>query len=303
MTPLSNEILRAWQVRKTGKQKSAFIAFLQSHFPALQVENGGLFKNRNLVLGDPASAKIVFTAHYDTCARLPFPNFITPCNLWPYLGYQLLICLPFLALYFACLYFLPRWGVDFLLSDLIGFAAMMGAMVWLLMLGTPNAHTANDNTSGVITLCELYAALPEEARQQAAFVFFDNEENGLLGSAAFHRRHKKDNIDGKLLLNFDCVSDGDGILLALSKPARARFGALLEECYTSADGKAVLFPASAFYPSDQVNFKLGVGVAALKKHRAWGWYMDKIHTKHDTAFDESNIAFLVSHTEELMKRI
>ena len=41
------------------------------------------------VLGDPETAKVVFSAHYDTCARLPFPNFIAPKNLLVTLGYTL----------------------------------------------------------------------------------------------------------------------------------------------------------------------------------------------------------------------
>ena len=106
MTELSREILRDWQVRKTNEQKSSFIAFLQSRLSGLRVEEGGWPRCRNLVLGDPESADVVFTAHYDTCARLPFPNFITPRNLLIYLCYQLLILLPFFALAaavsFAC---------------------------------------------------------------------------------------------------------------------------------------------------------------------------------------------------------
>ena len=81
MTELSREILRDWQVRKTKEQKSRFIAFLQERLPALRIEEGGLPRCRNLILGDIESADVVFTAHYDTCARLPFPNFITPKNL------------------------------------------------------------------------------------------------------------------------------------------------------------------------------------------------------------------------------
>ena len=78
MTELSREILRDRQVRKTKAQKQRFIDLLQRRLPGLKVEEGGWPHCRNLVLGDPDSADVLFTAHYDTCARLPFPNFVTP---------------------------------------------------------------------------------------------------------------------------------------------------------------------------------------------------------------------------------
>jgi hypothetical protein len=47
-----------------------------------------------------------------------------------------------------------------------------------------------------------------------------------------------------------------------------------------------------FYPSDQANFRHGVGVAALKRTRRGLLYMDRIHTKGDTVYEEKNIRFL-----------
>lgn len=303
MSPLSEEILRNWQIRKTRKQKSAFIDFLRQQIPGLQVEESRFPKSRNLVLGDVSTAKVILTAHYDTCAKLPFPNFITPLNFLIYLLYQLLICVPFFLLAFVFSALLRLSGVDPAISRLISLYAMLFVMVWVTMLGKPNPHTANDNTSGVITLCEIYAALTDEQRAQVAFVFFDNEENGLLGSAAFQSRHKKEGLKDKLLLNFDCVSDGDFILLALSKATNKRYGQLLSDTFASADGKTLLLSASAFYPSDQANFKLGVGIAALKKHKVLGYYMDKIHTPKDVVFEWDNIAFLTNATKRLLEQL
>jgi hypothetical protein len=119
---------------------------------------------------------VVFTAHYDTCARLPFPNFITPKNILIFLGYSLLISLPFLALMFGLTTLLaPRLGVaGGFLGMLIGF----GTMFYVFFLGAANPHTVNDNTSGVAALMEIMAALPPDKRTDAAFIFFDNEEKG-----------------------------------------------------------------------------------------------------------------------------
>ena len=77
--------------------------------------------------------------------------------------------------------------------------------------GKANTHTANDNTSGVITIIEAACNMPEEFRDRVCFILFDNEEKGLLGSKALAKKYK--NIkQNKLVINFDCVSDGDYLL-------------------------------------------------------------------------------------------
>lgn len=81
MTSFSQLILSDWQVRKTKKQKLAFIRLMQSHFPALRVEESKIIHNRNLVAGDLETAEFILSAHYDTCAVLLFPNFIMLKNI------------------------------------------------------------------------------------------------------------------------------------------------------------------------------------------------------------------------------
>lgn len=302
MTELSQAILDNWQVRKTRAQKLAFIDFLKRSIPELTVEEGGFGHNRNLVVGDVKQAKVILTAHYDTCARLPIPNFITPKNMVFYLGYSLLICIPFFLLIGFLYGFLRDVTGMPLLSYYAALVLGMGAMVYLFMLGPANRHTANDNTSGVVMLTELYAAMTPEQREKTALVFFDNEENGLLGSSFFAKCHKKDGLKEKLVINYDCVSNGDYLLLVQNKPAGKRYGKALAESFVSTEEKTVCLESSAkaFYPSDQVNFPVNVGVAALNKHKLLGLYMDKIHTKHDTVFDERNIQFLTAGTLSLL---
>lgn len=292
MTELSREILANWQVRKTKKQKTAFIQFLQQKLPQLQVEKS--FLGRNLVLGDVKTAKVILTAHYDTCARLPFPNFITPKNFLVFIGYQILVALPFLLVFFGLLAGLPMLGMPFMAAYWLSFIAMMGLMLWIFNFGKPNPHTANDNTSGVITLCEIWAALPDAARSQVCIIFFDNEENGLLGSSAYASAHRKDGLKEKLLLNFDCVSDGDHMLFVINKPAMKRYGEQLKAAFPSTEDKTVHMESSsrAIYPSDQGNFPVNAAVSAMNYRKGIGLYMDKIHTPKDTVFQEENIAFL-----------
>lgn len=299
MDGLSYEILQNWQVRKSRAQKSAFIEMMQRRLPGLRVEEGGFPRCRNLVLGDVDTAKVVFTAHYDTCARLPFPNFITPKNLLIYLGYSVLISLPFVVLMFGLAALLaPRIGVaGMFLGMLLGFAAM----VYVFMLGPANRHTVNDNTSGVLTLVEAIGRMREEERAQCAFVFFDHEENGLLGSGWFASRHRK-TMKGKLLVNFDCVSDGDDFLFVSSRKARKAHDAALRAAFSAVDGKTLHFEStlSAFYPSDQANFPVGVGVSAMRKKPVLGLYMSRIHTAKDTVLQEENLAYFAEGAKKLV---
>jgi Zn-dependent M28 family amino/carboxypeptidase len=181
----------------------------------------------------------------------------------------------------------------------------MLAMFFILMGGPANKHTANDNTSGVITLVELYCAMTPQQRSKAAFVFFDNEENGLLGSSTLKAAYKKQGINSKLLVNFDCVSDGDYLMLVLKKKADKAYREVFAQSFCSEGNKQILLETekSAFYPSDQKLFDYGVGVAALKKGKRIGYYMDKIHTAKDTAFDEANIQLLVRSSLALTDRV
>ena len=302
MDGLSHEILQNWQVRKTKAQKLAFIDMMRSRIPGLQVEEGGFPRCRNLVLGDVETAKVIFTAHYDTCARLPFPNFVTPKNILIYLGYSVLIALPFVVLMFGLAALLaPRIGVaGMFLGMLLGF----GAMLYVFMLGPANPHTVNDNTSGVLTLVETIARMSGEERANCAFVFFDHEENGLLGSGWFASKHRKA-MKNKLLVNFDCVSDGDDFLFVQSRKARKNYGEALQAAFAETPGKTLHFEStlSAFYPSDQANFPVGVGVAALQKKPLLGLYLSRIHTPKDTVLQEENLAYFAEGAKRLAEKM
>lgn len=285
MTEISKEILEKYQIRKSKTQKTAFIEFLRAHFPELKVEEGGFPNNRNIVIGDPNTAKVVFGAHYDTCAVLPFPNFIMPKNILVSILYALVLVVPITAI--AVIF-----GKIFSNSNvaLLSYWVMLGLMV----AGPSNKHTANDNTSGVITLIELMNVMTPEERAQSCFVFFDNEEKGLFGSAFFQKEHKE-TMKEKLLVNFDCVSDGDYLMMVANKKAYSEHAENLKTAFSDAAGKTVLIENAKgiYYPSDQKNFKNSIGVASFKKSK-FGLYMDRIHTPKDTVFDQQNISVLVS---------
>lgn len=292
MTPLSQTILDTYQVRKSGKDKLRFIELLRSHIPESTVQSGGFPKNHNLIVGNVETAKILLTAHYDTCAWLPVPNFIAPKKPLLSILYSLVMIVPMVIIIYLVNLLLRLLGANFWGMYWISLAVWFGLLA-LMMFGPANRHTANDNTSGVITLCEIYASLSEAEKAKVALVFFDNEENGLFGSSYFRKQYKKQ-LEGKLLINFDCVSDGDHLLLAISKAARQDYQAKIAKHFVSNRNKHFMLEKAekVYYPSDQAGFKQAIAVAALKRIKCIGYYLDRIHTHRDTVFDEENILLL-----------
>ncbi len=312
MTESTKEIFEKYQVRKTKKQKTAFIEYVKQTAERygydFKVEKGS-FGARNVIIGDVENAKVLYTAHYDTCARLPFPNFITPKNFLVYLLYQFLIVGIFFIFEFVIgfllgftLCFLPI-NVD-IVPLIIYFLSMVIylILIYLLLGGPANKHTANDNTSGVTTILDIMKELPQDQKQKVAFVLFDLEEVGLFGSSSFASKHKtiKKNT---LVINFDCVSDGETILFALKKTTK-KYAELLEKAFVSTPEVIVDIAKNAFYPSDNASFKGGIGVAALKKSKRFGiLYMDRIHTKKDVIYREENIQFLTNGAIKLAQML
>ncbi len=312
MTETTQAVFDRYEVRKTKQQRKAFRDYangIATREGYICREEKGAFGAVNLIVGDPTTAKVTYTAHYDTCARMPFPNFITPTNIWVYLLYQLFV---------VVVVFVPAWilevGAGHLVAALGGtelwaflvgrlaFTALVITDLCLLIAGPANRHTANDNTSGVTTLLDLMVAMPQALRGEVAFIFFDLEEAGTIGSGSYWSQHKQAMLD-KPVVNFDCVSDGSTLLFVVKKKA-AHLVPVFEAAYPSTDMYDVrVLTKGYFYPSDQAHFPHGVGVAALKRTNGGLLYMDRIHTKRDTVYDEANIAYLVAGSVRLAERL
>lgn len=291
MAELCDKILESYQVRRTEPQKTAFISLLQQHIPELRVENAG--KNRNLVVGDIASAKVIFTAHYDTCVRSLFPNISIPYRPGLKFAYNMLTLMPIIAAMLLAIFGLTPVIPDLQTRLIIGLAVYY-VLYFVQFFGAPaNQHTANDNTSGVCLLIRLLETMTAEQREKAAFVFFDNEEKGCVGSKAFRKLHKAE-TEQKLIFNFDCIADGDHILFLQSLPAEKQWEVLLRQAFQDGDGFTVGFTNSkkAKYSSDQKRFPMSIGTAALTKHPVIGYYFSRIHTARDTVFNKKNIEFI-----------
>lgn len=290
------EVLRTYPVRKTKKQKQAFRDAVEAYAASVgypsRVERGS-FGCRNLILGDPESARYLVTAHYDTCARLPFPNFITPCNFLPFLGYQLLVMVLLLFTAFTVGILAGIAASSVAIGCAVGYLCIW-VLLGLMLAGPANPSNANDNTSGVVTLLEIARTLPENQRHKVCFVLFDLEEAGLMGSASYRKAHRKA-TDSQLVLNLDCVGDGDHIRLFPTrrlKKDRKKLTSLYLACgYFGKKDVLVQEKGFSVYPSDQANFPWGVGICALRKGKA-GLYLSRIHTRRDTVLEETNVNIL-----------
>lgn len=300
-TPM--DVLKQFPVRKTKKQKQAFRDAVQSYAESLgyqvTVEKGSLGAN-NVIIGDPERAKYLVTAHYDTCARLPFPNLITPCNFLIFSLLQLLMGFGITGLAMVSGVLIGvAFGlmIDPELGASIGsFTAyvMLWVLIALMLVGPANKNNANDNTSGVVTLLEIAKTMPENQRHKVCFVLFDLEEAGLIGSESYRKAHKKA-TNQQMILNLDCVGDGNHIRLFPTKKLkkdRKQLTSLYKACGYFGK-KEILVHEKGFsvYPSDQAKFPYGVGICALNKGKI-GLYLGRIHTKKDTVLDETNVNIL-----------
>lgn len=290
------DVLHQFPVRKTKRQKQAFRDAVQSYAAFLgyncTVEKGS-FGSRNLVIGESESALYLVTAHYDTCARMPIPNFITPCSLPMFLIWQLVL---------TVLIIVPAFLIGVGAGLLAGSSALAGIVCYAMILvilgmmlfGPANPSNANDNTSGVVTLLEIMRSIPANQRSKVCFVLFDLEEAGLIGSASYRKAHKKA-TDRQIVLNLDCVGEGDEIRLFPTKHLKKNNRKIkpVYQCCGYFGNKSLLVRDKGFsiYPSDQMNFPYGVGIAAMKRGKL-GLYISRIHTSRDTILDETNVNIL-----------
>ena len=138
--------------------------------------------------------------------------------------------------------------------------------------------------------------LPEEHRKKVCIIYFDNEEKGLLGSAFFYQKHRKQ-IKDKILINFDCVGDGENIVTMADGRSRKDelyplFVDSLKKHETGANVNYLCRKMKwMMFASDQANFRKGIGVCALKKSPI-GYYVARIHTYFDTNCRQENVEYL-----------
>lgn len=290
------DVLQNHPVRKSRKQKRSFRdavqAYAEHHGYRVKVESGSL-GSRNIVIGDPETARYLVTAHYDTPASLWVPNLMIPCNLPLFLLSQIVLTV---LLYVPTL--AAAWLAMHLASDTMLWYVVTLAMVWLTLLwmlaGPANPHNANDNTSGVVVVLEMMASVPQVFRDRVCFVLFDMEEQGMIGSASYRKKHRHA-VKIQTVLNLDCVGDGDNIMLFPDKNVKQdhRLMEWLCAMERSCGDKSIQVRREgfAFFPSDQMGFPRGIGICALRGKGRFT-YVGRIHTFRDNVLDYTNINIL-----------
>ena len=309
-------ILEEYQIRKSNKEKQRFIDYIKERLNSagydpekditIEEKGKGLFLSRNIVVGNPSTAKLLIGAHYDTCAMLPFPNFMAPTNPVLFILSQIML----LILMFAMVLVVGVIAMFFTQDDAVAYVVslvFLYVFLFHLLFGYRNSHTANDNTSGVIAITRILEALPEEVRNKVCVIYFDNEEKGLFGSEFFYKKHKNE-VKDKLLINIDCVGDGKEVLFLAKKDARkdedySRMLKVLTECVNEYEVELLIRNMKPMmFASDQMHFPKGVGVCAVRKSPI-GRYVARIHTPFDTKCREENIAYLVCAMKKCIEGI
>lgn len=291
------DILKLHPIRKTKDQKEAFrgdvTALAKEMGYDCRVEQGGK-KAHNIIIGDPKTAKYLVTAHYDTPASIGVPNILTPCNLLTFILWQLLLVggLLVVSVVPAALVFLLTQEKA---AALLTWYVLYFGILFLMLFGPANKNNVNDNSSGVITLLETARSLQENQRSKVCFVLFDLEEAGLVGSKAYRKAHKEE-TENQIILNLDCVGDGDHILFFPTKKAKKN-EQLMQRIqhiggWFGKKNLRLIHKGFYTYPSDQRNFPVGIGIAAFHQKKGIGYYVAKIHTKRDTVLEETNVNLL-----------
>ncbi|MCL2521662.1 MAG: M28 family peptidase [Erysipelotrichales bacterium] len=206
-----DNVTKRFNRRMKRKDKDEFLEYVktfaaENSYPVV-IEKNTLAQNA--VVGSVRNAKYIFTAHYDTPPAMP--AFLVKNQI-----FFLFIQFIYIVFLFVIPFFFPLFIRDnailrislrilVLIIGFIPFIYIMGFM------GKGNKNNYNDNSSGVIMLLEMMEALKDaENRNDYCFVFFDNEEKGLFGSKFFQAFHRK-KLDGKNIINLDCVGIGDNL--------------------------------------------------------------------------------------------
>lgn len=306
-------LLEKYQIRKTKDQKTAFLAWAQEEIKNMGYEcrveeyEKDVFKCRNLIVGNPEEAKVIYTAHYDTQPVMPLPNMVFPKNTLATLGAQLPIILIMFALCFAGVFVVNRLvPADTMLSFLLTEGWLMLSLVLflgLLFFGPANKHTANDNTSGTACLMEMMAQMPEESRKHAAFIFFDQEERGKIGSLEFAKKYPQLKAEG-YVMNLDCIGDGNHMMIVTPKKTPDEELTALEQAFSGNDAfiTEAITAKHANYNSDQRSFKRGYAIAALHLHPTFGLHLKRIHTKRDTICEKANLQYVIDGCLKLLNQ-
>jgi hypothetical protein len=301
LSSLAENFFTKYGTRFRRKEKDAFLDYCTAEFKKLSYTDTEItvqksIFGKNLVVGSP-DADILVTAHYDTPANNGFLLFSTPL-----VGQALanFVLLPF----FGVLFFIAGFLENYMSSENINIynalLVLLFSNIFLIafiimscrLFLVKNKHNYNDNTSGVLGVFSVASAVSEnpELRGRCAFVLFDNEEWGLLGSLGFAnwRNKKFPAKKNSQVINLDCIANGD-ILLVAAKKKHENLDKIADFMQNQ-EFEVVKKCSMMIYLSDHANFPGGVMLSFVKRSLIGGFlYLPRIHTKKDTVCDLEKI--------------
>ena len=292
-------------IRRTIEEKKRFEEYALEKGKELgyisQVQE--LEKHRNLVFGDLSSAKVIFGAHYDTPTGGLIPNLMMPRNNVLFFAYQFLIPILLVVLGLSLAYGLQNLFHYDELGVILIFLLIYYGFFILLFKAFKNPHNLNDNTSGVAGVFTLMEKL--SGNQEVAFVLFDDEEKGKKGSKALYKAYPN-YFDQKLVINMDCIGNGDNIILISSlKAMKLNEYHKLANCFQSNQYfKVASYPAKGSQcNSDQKSFPCGIAILAAKRRPIIGFYTPRIHTVWDKVASFENIEFIANNLKNFVDKL
>ena len=111
-----------------------------------------------------------------------------------------------------------------------------------------------------------------------------------------------------MLINFDCVGDGENIVTMADRHCRkdAAYPLFVDVLSQNAANAEVNYLCRKMkfmqFPSDQMNFKKGIGVCSLKKSPI-GYYVARIHTYFDTKCRKENVDYLTKSVVDFTEKL
>jgi hypothetical protein len=239
---------------------------------------------KNVIVGNPKTAKTIVGAHYDTPPQMP-AFFMRHLKLWGFVGFPLMIYgLMRLSMV------LPLWLgingqplVNYYLS-LRSIYLILNLMVLFHVFGfTPfdNKSNDNDNSSGVKSVLNVMRL--KWFDPDICYVFFDNEEKFLLGSLMYRLRYNK-YLKHQQIIILDCIATGDGLtVVGNKKKPLVRYLLEMGNRFVQDDdlSECKQVRTSIFRMSDQGAF-WGLDTALIL-----GNDISRIHTKYDYTSQES----------------
>ncbi|MBN2279538.1 MAG: M28 family peptidase [Candidatus Marinimicrobia bacterium] len=284
--------------RLKRKDKTLFLDFIVNKMEslgyAMKTTNGRYYFNCVNLETEKDDCEVVLGAHYDTPTILPFYFEY----LFRLIGHtrQFLLLLMLFTILAAGSFFLKNYEyLDWLLR-----AFQWTFYISFLSLLIPNPVNQNDNTSGVATLLDIAEKISgnPDLKSKIKFIFFDNEELGLLGSFMQRKKWKKENffLTDKKIITVDCVAHGEVPVIVYHK--NAELAHQLSNTFFSQNIKSKVlrlpfYPISDNYPFSETG---AVNISMMNRTVVpGGYYIKNVHNPRDNQVD-FNIINLISNT-------